>query len=765
MRRLKRAAVFLGIVFGVALSAGLVVYIPIYQEAVDDATNIDQKLKVVDQNPTVIVSSDGKILYNFATIRRKVIDLRKLPPYVGQAIVAAEDRRFYDHRGVDPIGLGRAAFTALRDRRAGQGGSTISMQIAKLMVNGDARTPLRKLKDIATAQQIENLRSKDEILNLYANYAYYGENAYGLQRAAQVYFGKDAKNLTVGEAAMLARSVRRPGRVNPIKNLDAMIPMRDYVLGVMKEEGWITQGQYDQGIREVPKVQKRGAFAALPVNGVQGYFVHHVLAQLEQDFPGVDFRAGGYRIETTVNYKLQKWATKAVDDVLAQERGRKVNDGAIVVMDSEGQILAEVGGPDYAKRQFNVVTQGGLQPGSAFKAIVYASALKRGLIHPGSYLSNAPIHLKDGRKIWSPQNASRNENAPGYSLESAFAYSINRPAIHTIMRVGASNVVADAREIFGIRSHLDAVPSLALGSSSVRPIEMLEAYSVFMLGGDRVEPHPIVRVIAPDGEVMRTYAPVVHPSALDAQVARQMDEILKGPVWMPRATATYAQAIPNARGKTGTTNDAKDAWFCGYSDGLVAVGWVGNTNSKGHRLPMASSVYGGTVTVKIWTAVMQAARNLGLAKGVRAAPGTSVGVAASVEPEVPPVRETPSEEPPRPDPTRPDPGDAPILNPLPDTTDPASTDPDEQPVGEGTTPAVPPTAPPPKPDPVKTVSNPKPSNPAPKRPPKTDAQPAEVEVEVCVDTGMRAGMYCPETVTRSFPKGRAPRGRCTLHHG
>jgi len=770
--------VTLGIVFGVALSAGLVVYIPIYQEAVDDAQNIDRKLTVSDENPTIIYSGDKthKILYRVAAIRRKVIDLNdpKYPKYLRYAIVAAEDRRFYDHKGVDPIGLGRVLFTAVRDRHVGSGGSTISMQLAKLMINGDARTPLRKLKDIATAQQIETLKSKDEILNLYANYAYYGEHAYGIERAAQVYFGKPAEKLTLGESAMLARSVRLPGRVNPIKTPDKMLNLRDYVLGVMREENWITPGEYDAGIREVPKVNKRPSYSAPLVSKDAGYFVDHVLAQLAHDFPDIDFKEGGYRIETNLNWALQQRTIQAVDDTLAQFKGQQVNDGAIVLMDPEGRILSEVGGPDYARRQYNVVTQGlGRQPGSAFKPIVYATALKSGRYTPYSTLSNAPIHRKDGRKWWNPQNASRRENARSYSMYTALAASINLPAIHTIDELTPHVVAKEAKEAFGIKTDLMPVASLALGSTAVKPLEMLEAYSVFTLGGNRAEPQPIARVIGPDGNVLREYGPVVHTAALDPKVAQQMDELLKGPV-SRGGTAVGASVVPNARGKTGTTNDHKDAWFCGYSDGLTAVAWTGNTNFKsksGGQLSMGSRVFGGTVAVKIWIDVMQAAHQLGLANGVKASPGARITVAAAPDEAPHPYRERHTDDdaiknpitPVEPNPVDPVDGGAPdpaSVEPPP-VSDAGGDDPDKTPP-----PTEPPaTSPPPveaTPVPVRPVS----TKPTTRRsdPPKPRPVEQTEDVMICVDTGLRAGMYCPETVTRSFPKGRAPRGRCTIHH-
>lgn len=766
VRRVKRAAVFLGITFGIALSAGLAVYIPIYQEASDDVANIERRLVVENSDPTVVLSADGHVLYSAAAIRRRVIKLSEVPPYVGYALVAAEDRRFYDHHGVDPVGLLRVAFTSVRDRRSTGGASTIPMQLAKQMINGDARTAMRKLRDIATAQQIENLKSKSEILDIYANNTYFGEKAYGIERAAQVYFGKTAAELTVGEAAMLARCVRTPSRINPIKSPEKMIELRDYVLKVMLDEGWINQSQYDDGIHEVPKLKPNSAYN--PPRYVAGceYFVNDVLTRFRDRYPGVDYGLGGYTIQTSLNYKLQMKAVQAVRDVLRENSGHKVNDGAIVVMDQYGRILAEVGGADYNKRQFNVITQRpGRQPGSAFKAFVYTTALRNDVVRPGQLLSNARIHLKDGNKIWDPDNASPKENAAVYSLESAFAYSVNRPAIHTIIDTGPDVVATAAKDIFGIQSHLYAVPSLALGTSEVRPIEMLEAYSVFMLGGNRARPQPIMTVRHSGDEKPDVFEPSVVQNVLDPKIAQEMDEILKTPVQYPGGTAQIARDVPNARGKTGTTNDAKDAWFCGYSDGLVGVGWVGNSGPKGEALKMSSSVFGGTVTVKIWRSVMLAAHNLGLAKGIQSSPNTSVTVSSNPEPEVKPVGDEDAQGPKK-DLNPPEPGAGPVLEPAKHEPDPASN-PDKPPAGVGDD-WDPSKEPPVDPDKVKLDPDDPKTEPDRPKPPKHDPKRTETameDVEICVDTGMRAGMYCPETVTKSFPKGRAPRKVCTLHHG
>ena len=750
----------------------MAVYIPIFQEANDDAQNIERRLIVTDSYPSVIKSADGYTLYSVAAVRRKVVHLEdpKYPPYVRYAIVAAEDRRFFDHKGVDPMGLARAVW----HHGSAGGGSTISMQLAKNLVNGDDRSLKRKLKDIATAQQIESLKTKDEILNLYANSAYYGEHAFGIEMAAEIYFGKTADKLTVGEAAMLARCVRLPGRVNPVKSLKKMLPLRDYVLNVMREEGWITEGQYEEGIQEVPKVVHTRIQGQRTIKPDAGYFVHHVLAQMERDFPEVDLASGGYTVQTTLNYGLQKRAVHAVDATLDEYRGDRVNDGAVVIMDAQGRILAEVGGPDYTKRQYNVITQGGRQSGSAFKAFVYTTAIKNGLLHRGDMISNAPIHKRINRHTWwNPQNASRRENNPSYSLETAFALSVNRPAIHTIENVGPKNVVAAAHDVFGIKSHLEAVDAQALGVSDVKPIEMLEAYSVFMLGGDRVEPQPIVRVVGPGGQEIRKYDPIVHRKVLDEKVAKDMDEVMKGPVQY--GTATYAQAVSDARGKTGTTNDHKDAWFCGYADGLAAVAWTGNTSKSGGKLPMGSAVFGGTVPVKIWTAVMLAARDLKLDRGTSqhaAGPGTTVS--ASAAPDEEPTRPDRSDDTARPDPDAPKPTEPVTVDPAPEdppATDPSSGDGDgakrADPQGTETPKTDPPKTDPSKTDPPVTLPDDPPADSPPKRVKRAEGpkEAATEEVVVCVDTGMLATDYCPETVHRKFAKGRAPHKRCTLHSG
>jgi penicillin-binding protein 1A len=733
--------VFLLIVVGLLGGTLAALYAPIYREAVDNVQDIDNKLVLTPTNPSVIVSADGHTLYSVAQLHRTIVPVETLPSYVRYAMVAAEDRRFYDHRGVDLIGLTRSAFLALRDRRASQGGSTIEMQLAKKLVNGDERSMTRKLKDIATAQQIENLKTKSQILNLYMNEVYFGEGAWGIQAAAQTYFNKDAKDLTVGEAAMLARCVKSPSRENPVRDLKGSIARRDYVLDVMYQEHWITDDQYQSAYKEVPKLNPNPPEGASQIDPIAGYFVDHVVTTFHQDFPGVDLQSGGYRIVTTLNYRLQRAAVQAVRDTIRRHRDDKVNDGAFVLIDSQGRIVAEVGGPSYAKSKFNTVVQGRLQPGSAFKPFLYATAIRDGLVHPGDMISNEPVHeVSDTGVRWDPSN-NRGEPVGGaVRLERAFALSYNLPAIHTIMAETPEAVIKSARDVFGLRGRLPPYDSLAIGTGLVSPLEMAEGYSVFMLHGDRVRPYPISKVVGPEGTTLKEYQPTSFPGVLDPTVCQDLDDLMLDVVqW---GTGTAARDVPDARGKTGTTQQAKAAWFCGYSDGLLGVGWVGHSGKNHEQLAMGHHVYGGTVTAGMWAQVMMAAHAMGLAVAPPPMPKPTTVAQRQPTPErIDPLNKAPDAD------------GQPDAQPNPYAAPPAGTQSGPGP-GDQTQPA-PRTTPPP------TVPASKPGPSASKQ----DDDSNYVTVEVCADTGLLANQYCPETVEKRFKKGTEPKQVCRLHTG
>jgi penicillin-binding protein 1A len=742
------------------IAAGYFVWIPIYRQAVTDAGLIESKLVVQSAKPSVILASDGKTeLYHIAMVQRTVVPVATLPKHVRYAIIAAEDRRFYTHQGVDFTGLMRVSFLALRDHRASQGGSTIEMQLAKKLVNGDARNFQRKLKDIATAQQIERLKTKDQIIDLYMNEVYFGEGAYGIEAAAETYFGKHASKLDIAEAAMLARCIKSPSRVNPIRDPQGALDGRNYVLQVMRDEGWINDKQFEHAYNEEPKLDRYTFHGVRWIRNDAGYFVDHVLKVFHDDFPGIDLQEGGYTIKTTLNWKLQQTAVQAIAATLREHHGQGVTDAAIVVINDKGEILAEVGGPGYAKNKYNIITSSKLQPGSSFKPIVYAAALKEGVIQMGDSLSNEAIYEDRFGNPWNPKNNGR-ERIGGYvSFETAFKDSINLPAIHTLQKIGAEKVIDYARDTFGLtKSLLPPFESLAIGTGQVYPLEMVRAYSVFMLRGDRVDPYPISEVVAPDGDSLKVYEPNRVSTNFDPAICDDIDQLMRAVV--ESGTGTAAGYVPDARGKTGTTQDAKDAWFDGYSDNVLGVGWVGNMqmiHGKPTALPMRSSVFGGTVTAGMWAKVLAKAHDLGLC---HAPPPPPDRVASAVKPRVKPPRDTVTLDPPddsqqnSPDdnqtapndtpPSEPDPVDPPKpkRKPRKSQEDQPSNDQDD-----GDKPKVDPPR-------VRKASN-----------SDDDSDSNMVTVLICADTGMKASKYCPETVSRRYVKGTEPHQICRLHTG
>jgi penicillin-binding protein 1A len=385
--------------------------------------------------------------------------------------LAAEDKRFYEHPGVDNVGLMRAFFSIFKEGRVSQGGSTITMQMAKRLFSGNERSLKRKIQDIAYAYAIEKYKTKDQILLLYLNEVYFGETAHGIAAASQVYFGKNYKKLTASDAALLARCVRLPSKYNPIKDLKGSIANRDVVLRIMKEEGMLDQKQYARALAEVPKINPHPPkTTAKYTAGFGKHLVDSILEQVRADNPELDLKTGGYLIESTVDSKLQKLAEKEARSVVKNFAYFKVNEAAFVAMNSDGKILCEVGGVNYARNQYNIITKGLRQPGSSFKAIVYAVGLQQGVISgPDSYLSNAHYYVRDPwtGKVWDPKNASPRENAPGYDVRSAFKLSVNRPAIHLRSTTSAREPLCSMRMTASV-SNRSSMPSYR---SALAPVQ------------------------------------------------------------------------------------------------------------------------------------------------------------------------------------------------------------------------------------------------------------------------------------------------------
>lgn len=732
-------------------------------------STIEDKFAEVSRPPTRILTADGVELFRISAENRIPLKFSQIPEHVRNAVIAAEDKRFYQHDGVDPQGLLRAFSTFFKDGRVSQGGSTITMQLAKRLYNGSDKTFNRKMDDIAYAYVIERyLGSKNRILELYMNQVYFGEGAHGIGAAAKVYFNKDVKDLTISDAAILARCVRLPSVENPIKNLKVALENRDAVLGVMHDEKMISDTQYQDALAEKPKINPNPPNTTAFYSAGYGQFVvSHVIHELKDE--GLDLKSGGLTIYVTVDSKLQKLAEETVRKRVAEYRAQKVNQGICLVMDAEGKILCEAGGVDFRKNEFNYVERGTMQPGSGFKPFLYATALRDGIIRPDQYLSNKPITIvRKGSEPWTPKNASRSEEASSYSVMEAISRSINRPAVHVIMDLKPQTLVQAAHDVFGFHSELAPYEPLALGASYVNPLEMAEGYSVFMLRGDRVRPYLISKISGPDGEVIKEFYPQKFTNVLDPQICDEMDNFLAHVV--SGGTGYPAHDIPDARGKTGTTNDAKDAWFNGYTDGVLGIAWCGNhrlVNGRWKELPMAGNVYGGTTAINIWIDVMKVAQKR-FGKPAQYGPPSDVTVAnisapkrsekPPVDPNIPvPDKNLPPEILPTEDPnTGEEIGpDGTVVIP-PDDGSPAKKPEKHKPPTD--TLGAPDSLPPVNAD---DIDNPKPKK-KPRTPRESDYN-QTVTLEICVDSGLIANPYCNETVTRTFSKRSAPKRVCNLH--
>lgn len=734
--------------------------------------DLQKRIDGVNKPTTQMVDRNGVVLFSVSSENRIPLKLSEIPKFVRNAVLAAEDVRFYEHTGVDLKSMLRTVFVDVRGRRLSQGGSTITMQLVKLLFNGSSRTFRRKMNDIAYAEVLEQRLPKDRILELYLNKVFFGEGAYGIGEAAKTYFDKNVDQLTLGEAAMLARCIRRPSSENPIRDLATAVANRDVVLGIMRDDRMITDDQLQQAEAEKPKINPKPPNPGVYIRPGCEYYVDHVKEFIEKDL-GLDLLNGGYTIDCTLDYGLQKVGLAAVREVVGEYSYKLVNQGAFMAMDSDGNILCEVGGLNYRQHEQNLITHGLMQPGSGFKPIVYATALKAGTINLNSMLSNAPIYEQDSTtgKIWEPANSSKTENAAYYSLREALDRSVNRCAIHTIQKVGPENVVQTAYDSFGFRSPLAAYEPLALGSSAVSPIEMAEAYSVFMLHGDRVRPQPVVRIMDSDRNLIKQYEPQKFAGVFDSTVSDEVDGLLRSVV--EHGTGTEALVVPDARGKTGTTNDFRDAWFTGYADGVLGTGWVGH-EVKQHgiwnRVPMGHDAFGGTIPAKIWAKVMKVAWDRYAKKQV--APPPTIAATKPVHKDAAPVQDVDPNVGGTPDPYK-TPDDLPSNDDNADPSaaaassrvgDPASTpgSSDRAAAGGPSTGAKPlPAADGPNSAAASAVQSPKPSRKAHVATPDDSAD--TVTVDICADSGLIANPYCPETVKRTFKRGKEPKRVCRIH--
>jgi len=545
------------------------------------------ELTRAERRPSVtILAADGSLLTTFGDLFGRPLSLKEMSPYLPKAVIATEDRRFYSHFGVDPIGLARAVFANLAAGRIVQGGSTITQQLAKNLFLTPERSFARKIQETLLALWLEHRFTKDQILEIYLNRVYLGAGTYGVDAAAHRYFNKSARRTNLYESAAIAGLLKAPTRFNPTRDRELAAARTAQVLAKMVEAGLVSE-------KEVAAASKGGAaFTAVAVTrpGAR-YFADWVAEQL------ADFADTGNRdltVVTTLDPRMQAEAEAAVTDVIAREGGRmKVAQGALVAMSPDGAVRAMVGGRDYNESQFNRATQAERQPGSAFKPFVYLAGLEAGL-RPYDQFVDAPIRVGG----WEPRDYTGRYQGE-MTFAEALAQSINTIAVQVAQRAGIQNVIGVAHRL-GISSELAPEMSLALGTGEVNLLELVSAYAPFANGGNGVWAHGIAEIKDSSGKIIFHRTGSGLGQVVGPELAGTMNEMLSAVIG--HGTGRSAALPRPAAGKTGTTQDYRDAWFIGYTADLVAGVWLGNDDNTA-----MDKVTGGTLPAQTWRRFMLAA--------------------------------------------------------------------------------------------------------------------------------------------------------------
>jgi len=554
--------------------------------------------------PTKIYSADGKLLANFFLENREVVKLSQISTDLANAVVAVEDERFYQHTGVDTIGIVRAAVLNLMAGNTKEGASTITQQYIRNTILADERYEIslrRKLREAYLAEELEKRRSKKEILELYLNAVYFGDGAYGAESAARTYFGKAANQLTLAEASLLAGLPQSPIRLNPIYNMAGAKARQRVVLERMTANGYISKAQADEAA-DAPIVLNK---VVDPLQGIYDcqFFVSYVRKQLLTQYPDSLVFKGGLKVYTTIDTRQQRKAEAAVRSVL--NRPNDPEAGLCSIDPRTGYIVAMYGGKSYSKNAYNTATQGKRQPGSSFKMFVLVTALEKGIPPRRPFSASSPAIIPT-RPPWKVNNAEGGGKG-AQTLAAATAHSTNVVFARLIWEIGAKDVARTAKRM-GITSEVPAYPAIALGGlpRGVSPLEMASAYGVLATGGVRYEPTAITKILGPDGESIYEHKPV-GTRVLTKEISWATTQLLMGVV---RGGTGRRAALPGREvaGKTGTAQSYQDAWFCGYTPQLSTAVWMGYTKGA---IPMRSvhgqRVFGGTFCAPIWHNFMNAA--------------------------------------------------------------------------------------------------------------------------------------------------------------
>ncbi|MBI4690012.1 MAG: penicillin-binding protein 1A [Nitrospirae bacterium] len=558
-----------------------------------DLPGIKALEEYVPMESSQVYSADGNLIAEFYIERRTFIPHYRIPEHVKKAFISVEDIRFYRHPGVDLIGILRALYQDIKAGSIVQGGSTITQQLTKMLFLKPDRSIKRKLKEAALSIRIEKHYTKDEILGLYLNQAYFGTRAYGIEAAAMTYFGKSTSELNIAEAALLASLPKAPSVYNPFRNPGKAIERRERVLKEMLKHKFITRDQYEEAERvPLPPVPHFRRYDA-------PYFVETLRQVLEARY-GNELYTAGYKIYSALDLGIQQIAEEAVKKgiSLVEKRTKPGVEAALIAINIRtGHIKALVGGSDFWQKQFNRAVHALRQPGSAFKPFVYATAIEKGMTSK-DIIDDSPVWFSGSRpgEMWSPKNYDGTYYG-SVTLKTALAQSLNAATVRLADKVGIKNVIEMAKRL-GIESELQPYMSLAIGASDVTLLEMVSAYSTFT-SGHRAKPVLYERILNRDGVVLEETNTAVE-ALLSEEIANEMRVLLMAVV--EEGTARNAREIKKpVYGKTGTTNNYTDAWFIGFDDKIAVGVWVGRDDHS----PIGPKETGSRAALPIWIEFMK----------------------------------------------------------------------------------------------------------------------------------------------------------------
>lgn len=578
-------------ILGCACALAGVASLELYLSSLPPINNLEQfKPNIV----TKIYSSDDEIIKTFTAYTYEKIELKDIPENLKKALIATEDKNFYRHHGYDIAGLARSTIQNILAGRVVQGASTITQQLARVLFLNNERTFDRKLKELFIAARIEKTISKDQILEMYMNNVYLGAGAYGVEGAAQIYFDKHLKNCDLAELALIAGLPQAPSVYSPFNNMDLAVQRRNQVLTRMYKMRYITREEYEKAKEEKVHLAKTPQFYT---TNKAPYFCDYVMKELEKlGFDETEISQGGYKVVTTLDYKAQKAANEAIVKNLKNWglSGDKNQAAVFAYSPIDGKILVYSGGKDYTKSQYDRVTQAVRPPGSSFKPIVYAAAMEKG-ISPNDMIEDRPITIGQ----WSPHNYG-NKYRGKIPVYTALMVSSNVCAARLIKEVGIRPVIQTAR-VLGIETPLEYDYTIALGSNGVKLFEFTRAYGAFANGGFVVQPYAVERVETSRGKVVYKAPKTKITHQLSMNTAAEMTAMMKTVI--THGTGRAANFGKPAAGKTGTTDDNKDAYFMGYTPNIVAGVWVGNDDNTA----LNKSIQGGTVPALIWKDIMKVA--------------------------------------------------------------------------------------------------------------------------------------------------------------